>query len=184
MKKSIKWYVIIFFVCVFIFSYCYHKVNLGVVRKYKEEEYSQNELIELDQFNIISEKIVKTELVPIENDGVKNIYTVNLKIKNISNEKQNIKAFYRDLCLINEAYNIKFDLSEEAILKSEEVFYIMDCNEEKNITITFTSKRAYDVDNFKLYIPKELYVNEINAEWQNNRMLEKYIKLDVEVNSL
>lgn len=181
MKKRNKLYIgiSIIFIITLVLCYQYYKINFGVPREFNIEKYSMEEVIKLDDFELTANNITIREDSSNFNTEVygnlSNLYTVDLTIKNTSNEDKYIKSFYINSLILHDN-NTSSALVDPS---SDEMNYLLKSQEEKNIKLTYNFMETDKNDIFEFYPPKELYSNEIKSNLKNLKMCEKFIELYV-----
>jgi hypothetical protein len=178
-KKHIAVFIII--ILVFLIPVCgyrYYKINKDVSKEYLIDKYSLEQNIILDdiEMKVISFKVEKRN---IESDGDDNIgCTFELKVKNISKNTVNISPLVEESKLSSGVFyqdyaNVTGELKK---IKS------LSPGDEANLTFTYflfkeAVKYSTDENEFKFFIAKSLYKNEILEKMNDLRLYSKCVEL-------
>lgn len=172
-QKKVK-YIIVIGICMCIFIamyYQYRSVNVGVAKEFYIEKYSMGESVELDNFEIKINNISKKDGVI---DEGKYPYIIDLTIKNISDESQNIKQLFTDSKILVENYIIEVPLEINGDGKSE-----LKKEEERRLEIAYEFPLRLENRKIEFYVPKEFYKLKIQEILNMMQMNEKYIELRI-----
>jgi len=170
----------IIFIIVLGICYQYYRINLGVPQEYNIAQYSMGETVKLDDFEVTVNNFTVAEnkkaIDAKENENPDKLYSVDLTIKNISNEDKHINSFFINSSLLHDIYILQFPLE----LGSDSMMTSLKSREKKDIRLTYEGYEADKNRVFEFYPPKELYSNEIKNDLKNLKMHEKYIELYME----
>ncbi|MEG2656910.1 MAG: hypothetical protein RSA29_14540 [Clostridium sp.] len=155
--------ILLLFIC-----YRYHKMNLGIPQKFKNEVFRMDDQVKLDSIDI---KITDFKLI---NDKNNNIISVNILIDNTNVEDINIKSLIYNSKILYKNTLIDVPCSVEGNEDN-----IVSGNNEKNITISYRFPYDSIEDNIKFYPSKQLYEQQIKGYIENHLLMyEKAIEVD------
>lgn len=169
-NKSVKVIIFICLSCIFLLfiGYRYHKMNAHIPQKFKNEVFTMNEQVSLDNITI---EITDFKLT---NDKNANIISVNLNIDNVSNNDINIYSliYHSKILYKNTLVEVPFNVenNEDTLIKY---------GTKKNITISYMFPYESIDDNIKFYPSKQLYEQEIQNYLENHLLMyEKSIEIN------
>lgn len=173
-RKSIILIVIALMV-IFGVGFQYRRINEGVPRKFNTEKYMPGEVVKLDNFEVTVDGI--KEIEDEENyeskmQTIYNLYEIELSIKNVSNEEQSLKPFYKGI-LYNDRQISEMPLE----IEGEKMEKSLGSKEEIKLKLTHNLLEVNKKKPFEYHFSKELYSNDVKRDFEKLMYNEKYVEL-------
>lgn len=165
---------VITLIVIFGVGFQYRRINEGVPRKFNTEKYSIGEVVKLDNFEVIVNGI--KEIEDEENyeatmQTIYNLYEIDLTIKNISNEEQSLKSFYKGV-LYNDRRTSEIPLEIEGGKMEKS----LGSKEEIKLKLTHNLLDVNKKEPVEYHFSKDLYLNDIKRDIEKLMYNEKYVE--------
>ena len=181
MKNKYIFYIIL---CLIIFAgatYRYNIVNKDIPKEYMIDEYCINDEISLDNISLkVNSFKIEQRHKEIDGDDNKEA-TLNVVIKNTSNKELDVREIVESSKLSRGIYYQDYCNASGDVQKINR----LSANDEMRLTLKYIlfSKNISKVDEreeYRFYISKDLYKDEIQNKEKELKLYGKYISLGVD----
>lgn len=153
--------IIIFALCIGIFIYKYKKINSENVTKLTVDEYSMEENVELQDFNL---RVNSFRQLYIKEEEV--VYEMSLNIENRTDQSKNFELAVNELKSESIFANIMIEIGENVVSIAPK--------SSKDLKIKFlTNKKSYDnlknKDDFGYYLNWKLFKDQCKDRFYNDK---------------
>lgn len=175
MKSKVKYGLIIILVSITLFSgYRIISINNNIPSEYQLDEYKLNEKIKLDNLSL--------EVLSVSKDKPK--YDKEYKINRVE-----VKAKFKIKVNSNDSNDVSTLVSMSSLWKvpvkdiSEDFERIKSLKTGDSIVVNLTWNMSVDsiegLSYINIYLPKDLYANQIKAKYNEGFLYGKYIKCSI-----